>query len=67
MALKPKAVTAAMIGLRSRLDSFKLQRFVNEYPEEAWPRSCRGWRCSSCGAWSAWPRRPWVRWLPWSW
>ena len=24
-----------MIGLRSRLDSFKLQRFVNEYPEEA--------------------------------
>ena len=35
MELKPKAVTAAMIGLRSRLDSFKLQRFVNEYPEEA--------------------------------
>ena len=35
LALKPKAVTAAMIGLRSRLDSFKLQRFVNEYPEEA--------------------------------
>ena len=24
-----------MIGLRSRLDSFKLQRFINEYPEEA--------------------------------
>ena len=35
MELRPKAVTAAMIGLRSRLDSFKLQRFVNEYPEEA--------------------------------
>ena len=35
MELQPKAVTAAMIGLRSRLDSFKLQRFVNEYPEEA--------------------------------
>ena len=35
MELKPKAVTAAMIGLRSRLDSFKLQRFINEYPEEA--------------------------------
>ena len=28
-------MTAALIGLRSRLDSFKLQRFVNEYPEEA--------------------------------
>jgi putative ABC transport system permease protein len=35
LELKPKAVTAAMIGLRSRLDSFKLQRFINEYPEEA--------------------------------
>ena len=35
MKLRPKAVTAAMIGLRSRLDSFKLQRFINEYPEEA--------------------------------
>ena len=35
MELQPKAVTAALIGLRSRLDSFKLQRFVNTYPEEA--------------------------------
>ena len=35
MELRPKAVTAALIGLRSRLDSFKLQRFINEYPEEA--------------------------------
>jgi putative ABC transport system permease protein len=35
MELKPKAVTAALIGLRSRLDSFNLQRFINEYPEEA--------------------------------
>ena len=35
MELKPKAVTAALIGLKSRLDSFALQRFVNEYPEEA--------------------------------
>lgn len=33
--LTPKAVTAALIGLHSRLDSFKLQRFINEYPEEA--------------------------------
>ena len=35
MDLTPKAVTAALIGLHSRLDSFKLQRFINEYPEEA--------------------------------
>lgn len=34
MELKPKAVTAAMIGLNSKLATFKLQRFVNEYPEE---------------------------------
>jgi putative ABC transport system permease protein len=35
MELKPRAVTAALVGLRSRLDSFRLQRFVNGYPEEA--------------------------------
>ena len=35
MELEPKAVTAALIGLKSRLDSFALQRFINEYPEEA--------------------------------
>jgi putative ABC transport system permease protein len=34
MDLEPKAVTAAMIGLKSKLATFKLQRFVNEYPEE---------------------------------
>ena len=34
MDLEPKAVTAAMIGLTSKLATFKLQRFVNEYPEE---------------------------------
>jgi putative ABC transport system permease protein len=35
MDLKPKAVTAALVGLKSRLAAFKLQRFVNEYPQEA--------------------------------
>jgi putative ABC transport system permease protein len=34
MELRPKAVSAAMIGLKSKLATFKLQRFVNEYPEE---------------------------------
>jgi putative ABC transport system permease protein len=34
MDLEPRAVTAAMIGLTSKLATFKLQRFVNEYPEE---------------------------------
>jgi putative ABC transport system permease protein len=34
MELKPKAVTAAMIGLKSKLATFKLQRFVNQYPQE---------------------------------
>jgi putative ABC transport system permease protein len=34
MDLEPKAVTAAMIGLKSKLATFKLQRFVNQYPQE---------------------------------
>jgi putative ABC transport system permease protein len=33
--LAPKAVTAALVGLRSRLATFRLQRFVNEYQDEA--------------------------------
>jgi len=35
MDLTPRAVTSALVGLRSRLAAFKLQRFVNEYPGEA--------------------------------
>jgi putative ABC transport system permease protein len=34
MTLKPKAITAALIGLKSRLQVFKLQRAINEYPKE---------------------------------
>jgi putative ABC transport system permease protein len=34
MDLTPKAITAALIGLKSRIDVFRMQRFVNEYPEE---------------------------------
>ena len=32
--LQPKSVTAALIGLKSRLSVFSLQRFVNEYRDE---------------------------------
>lgn len=32
--LKPRAITAFLVGLKSRAASFRLQRFVNEYPEE---------------------------------
>ena len=35
MELAPKAVTAALIGLKSRISTFKLQRAINEYPREA--------------------------------
>jgi len=35
MDLTPRAVTSALVGLRSRLAAFKLQRFVNEHPGEA--------------------------------
>ena len=34
MDLKPKAITAAMIGVKSRLKIFGLQRAINEYDEE---------------------------------
>lgn len=34
MDLKPKAITAALIGVESRLQIFGLQRAINEYPEE---------------------------------
>lgn len=35
MDLQPKAITAFMIGLKKRITTFKVQRFVNEYPQEA--------------------------------
>ncbi|MEM9439493.1 MAG: ABC transporter permease, partial [Pseudomonadota bacterium] len=34
MDLKPNAVTAAFVGLKSKLSTFKLQRAINEYAEE---------------------------------
>ncbi len=34
MDLRPKAITAALIGLKSRLATFRLQRAINEYPHE---------------------------------
>ncbi len=34
MNLEPKAITAAFIGLKSKLAAFRLMRAINEYPEE---------------------------------
>ncbi|MEM7176507.1 MAG: ABC transporter permease [Pseudomonadota bacterium] len=34
MDLNPQAITAAMIGVKSRLQVFALQRAINEYPQE---------------------------------
>lgn len=34
MDLSPKAITAFMVGLHSRVTVFRLQRFINEYPDE---------------------------------
>src|SRR5688572_8069264 len=34
MDLKPKAITAALVGLKSRLATFRVQRAINEYREE---------------------------------
>ena len=35
MNLQPKSITAALIGLKSKIDVFKLQRAINAYPREA--------------------------------
>jgi putative ABC transport system permease protein len=34
MDLTPKSITAALIGVTSKLKTFRLQRHINEYPEE---------------------------------
>ena len=34
MDLTPKAITAALVGLKSKVATFQVQRFVNEYPAE---------------------------------
>ena len=35
MKLSPKAATALYVGLKSRMQTFSLQRWINSYPEEA--------------------------------
>ncbi|MGD8497906.1 MAG: ABC transporter permease [Chromatiales bacterium] len=32
--LTPKEITAVLVGLKSRIATFQMQRFVNDYPEE---------------------------------
>ena len=34
MGLKPKSITAFMLGLQNKIDTFRLQRKINEYQEE---------------------------------
>ncbi len=34
MDLTPKVITAALVGLKSKVATFKVQRFINDYPEE---------------------------------
>ncbi|MFA9475577.1 MAG: ABC transporter permease [Filomicrobium sp.] len=34
MDLKPQAITAVLVGLKSRLAVFRVQRAINEYPQE---------------------------------
>ncbi len=33
--LQPKAITALLVGLESRITAFKLQRYINDYPHES--------------------------------
>jgi len=34
MGLTPKTITAVLLGLKSKVATFQVQRFVNEYPEK---------------------------------
>jgi putative ABC transport system permease protein len=34
MDLQPKAITAALVGLNSRIQAFRFQRYINDYDEE---------------------------------
>ena len=34
MDLQPKAITAALVGLKSKIATFRVQRFINDYPQE---------------------------------
>lgn len=34
MDLTPKVITAALVGLKSKIATFQVQRFINDYPEE---------------------------------
>jgi putative ABC transport system permease protein len=34
MDLTPKAITAALVGLSSKIATFQVQRYVNDYPQE---------------------------------
>lgn len=34
MNLIPKAITGALVGLKSKIATFQVQRFINDYPEE---------------------------------
>ena len=35
MDLSPKAITAAMVGVKSKIATFRVKRWIDEYPEEA--------------------------------
>ncbi len=35
LTLQPKSITAFMVGLKSRMATFSVQRSINEYPQEA--------------------------------
>ncbi|GAA4652192.1 ABC transporter permease [Kistimonas scapharcae] len=35
LSLEPEAITAFYVGLKSRMATFRLQRLINEYPQEA--------------------------------
>ena len=57
MDLTPKAITAALVGVESPLQTFALQRAINEYPEEPLLAILPASPCRNCGV-SSGSRKP---------
>ena len=48
--LTPRAITAALVGLESKIATFQVQRTINDYAEEPLTAILPGWRSANCGA-----------------
>ncbi len=66
MSLPPRAITAAIIGLKSRLQVIGFQRAVNTYRAEPLSAVLPAWPCRRYGTWLGPRRPPCLPYRPWS-